>query len=1146
MPSFTKALPRLGGGLVPKPAVSVTDSGKSDLLMRFFESDWFDAWIALTYLYKSTSPGVLDYLCNRLYTLPERDVETYLSQLTQLCMLQPNSSLERVLIDLCSRSLRIAVKTYWLLLAISQDNPTDTHVIALRDRCEQAALEGTWDLPFKDSRLPPLRLPGAGWALSTPVGRAPVSRVGSPAPGGTGLAPLPGAEGECLLPGAVASFSDDDAGGSPLGGARYATPRPMSPDGIGSGIYSSVFMDAGMEGLLGYEANGDSSARDRAPEPQGAAGERAAGAEDAAARRAERRLSLRLQASEIAQSVRSADATTPGAEGPSPGDGLVADGVLASDGAPASPSPFLGDDAAPAPALSPPNSPHRRQTTFGATLDFIDALCTASSGLTAFPGRGPRIEQASRKGVAVWFPMGRRVRRVVRLAERESVLLNSREKAPFTLYVEVLDEDTARRMSAEGDERDELPRELFAGGDALASDTEDDARLLDSGDNSSPTSSEASRASAMAELAVRSSSGGDLGSRPGGASAAGVPARRATAPSSAASASPRGSPASEARSSSTAASSLIAASLAGRALWRRRGRGHLDRARAARAARGQRRGLAGAQLGPDDRHGPPRRRPRRCRAGERARRPSGSAAAWPAATPSRRAWPRRSRGLRGDAPLVRLHLEVLGDAPESEDEEPSLSSAEDDEALRRVARRKTMPAALPSPAPARCAASARPLARRPRCTRSRPRRARSKSTPVDGAAPPSPTPDELAVTCGKNGRVASLSDAEDRCDTPLRSGSGSRRLPSLLGSMLRDSSQSSSRKERAPQPHEALLKVARKHRLPAPMGELLAVPEQPAPAEEAAGGVVTPAAAAQAAGVSASNPAPSAAATKPRPFSSEERVYGENWSRRRARVQAQSPHGARPGWDLACVIVKAGDDCRQELLAMQLIDAFREIWEEARLPLFLKTYEVLVTSNRTALIELVPNAPSIHADRYGEPGSPGLLAAQRNFVESMAAYSLVCYALQIKDRHNGNILLDDQGHIIHIDFGFMLTNSPGGVNFESVPFKLTRELLEVMDSGPGGETSELFDYFKVLMIQGFLAVRRHADRIILLVEMMSSTGCPCFKNRAAAVAGLRKRFQLGLPEPALVEMVLGLISESLDAWRTRQYDYYQRVLNGVL
>jgi phosphatidylinositol kinase/protein kinase (PI-3 family) len=57
---------------------------------------------------------------------------------------------------------------------------------------------------------------------------------------------------------------------------------------------------------------------------------------------------------------------------------------------------------------------------------------------------------------------------------------------------------------------------------------------------------------------------------------------------------------------------------------------------------------------------------------------------------------------------------------------------------------------------------------------------------------------------------------------------------------------------------------------------------------------------------------------------------------------------------------------------------------------------------------------------------------------------VVCFvpaSHQVKDRHNGNLLLDEEGHIIHIDFGFMLSNSPGGVNFESAPFKLTRELL---------------------------------------------------------------------------------------------------------
>ena len=62
------------------------------------------------YLFKSTSAGVQDYLCNRLYSLPESGIERYLLQLGQLVLSRPHSSLERVLIDLCARSLRLAVK----------------------------------------------------------------------------------------------------------------------------------------------------------------------------------------------------------------------------------------------------------------------------------------------------------------------------------------------------------------------------------------------------------------------------------------------------------------------------------------------------------------------------------------------------------------------------------------------------------------------------------------------------------------------------------------------------------------------------------------------------------------------------------------------------------------------------------------------------------------------------------------------------------------------------------------------------------------------------------------------------------------------------------------------------------------------------
>ena len=50
------------------------------------------------------------------------------------------------------------------------------------------------------------------------------------------------------------------------------------------------------------------------------------------------------------------------------------------------------------------------------------------------------------------------------------------------------------------------------------------------------------------------------------------------------------------------------------------------------------------------------------------------------------------------------------------------------------------------------------------------------------------------------------------------------------------------------------------------------------------------------------------------------------------------------------------------------------------------------------------------------------------------------------------------------------------------------------------------------MIQGFLACRKHHDRLMLLVKMLAKSGLPCFKAGDRAIKALEKRFHLQLTE----------------------------------
>ncbi|SMY25819.1 unnamed protein product [Zymoseptoria tritici ST99CH_1A5] len=253
-------------------------------------------------------------------------------------------------------------------------------------------------------------------------------------------------------------------------------------------------------------------------------------------------------------------------------------------------------------------------------------------------------------------------------------------------------------------------------------------------------------------------------------------------------------------------------------------------------------------------------------------------------------------------------------------------------------------------------------------------------------------------------------------------------------------------------------------------------------------------------------------------------------------------------------IFKVGDDCRQDVLALQLIAAFRGIFNNVGLDVYVFPYRVTATAPGCGVIDVLPNSISrdmlgreavnglyeYFVSKYGYEDSIRFQGARGNFIKSMAAYSIISYLLQFKDRHNGNIMVDDAGHILHIDFGFCFDIAPGGVKFERAPFKLTPEMVAVMG---GSSSAPAFKVFEELCIKAFLAARQHVEQLSHIVSTMLDSGLPCFKP--ATIQHFRERFVLEKSDREAAEFVRKLVHWSERSYSTAVYDYFQLLTNGI-
>lgn len=272
-----------------------------------------------------------------------------------------------------------------------------------------------------------------------------------------------------------------------------------------------------------------------------------------------------------------------------------------------------------------------------------------------------------------------------------------------------------------------------------------------------------------------------------------------------------------------------------------------------------------------------------------------------------------------------------------------------------------------------------------------------------------------------------------------------------------------------------------------------------------------------------------------------------------ANKQGQEPQeNTVEVWQSA--IFKVGDDCRQDMLALQMVAAFRGIFHSVGLDVYVFPYRVTATAPGCGVIDVLPNSISrdmlgreavnrlydYFISKYGNEDSLRFQQARNNFVKSMAAYSVISFLLQFKDRHNGNIMIDDAGHILHIDFGFCFDIAPGGIKFERAPFKLTEEMVAVM----GGSTDhQSFKWFEELCVKSFLASRQYCEKLSQIVLLMMDSGLPCFKPES--VKHFRERFVLDKTEREAADFMKDLIKKSYSSRSTGIYDQFQQLTNGI-
>ena len=233
------------------------------------------------------------------------------------------------------------------------------------------------------------------------------------------------------------------------------------------------------------------------------------------------------------------------------------------------------------------------------------------------------------------------------------------------------------------------------------------------------------------------------------------------------------------------------------------------------------------------------------------------------------------------------------------------------------------------------------------------------------------------------------------------------------------------------------------------------------------------------------------------------------------------------------VMFKYGDDLRQDQLVLQMINYMDSLLKKIHLDYEFTIYKTLATSKSDGFVEFVPNSKTIYdiirsktmKDYYfyelSNKNEATLNKKLESYINSCAGYCVVTFLLGIGDRHLENLMIDKNGRLFHIDFGYILGRDPKPM---PPPIKLCKEMVECM----GGKGSKNFLDFQQKCVNAYWVLRENARVIVNMFYLMIDSGIPELNN----IDNLKKLHEKFVPQKNKQEAanyILDNLKESVDA-----------------